>query len=626
MSKTPQKPQDEDARKPRKKSEHVAAWLITGMLVLGLGGFGVTNFGGNVTTIGSVGGIDITTQEYARSVRQEAAAMSAQLGVNIGMTEALAFGLDKQALSATVTRAALDAEAARIGISIGDQSVAAEIRKMDSFKGTAGGFDRDAYSFSLKQQGWSEAEFETALRRDVSRSLLQGAVTGGFVAPKPMLDTLYRWVAERRAFSMIRLTEADLTAPLPAPTEDELKAWHDGHIASFTKPEAKRIAYAALLPDTIAKDQPVDEEALKKMYEDRLSEFVVPERRLVERLVFPDQAAADAAKVRLDGGAPFETLVLERGLTLDAIDLGDVSKNDLGAAGEAVFAAAEGTVVAAESDLGPALFRVNGVLAGESTSFEDARADLAGEMQTDAARRLIADKVEQIDDLLAGGAELKDLAGEMGMTYATLDHVPGKQGDEAIEGYSAFRTAADKLTAEDFPQAIVLDDGGVVAMQFLQTVPAAPIPLDEAHDAVAADWRAARLKEALSARAIEIKAALEAGGTIGSFGIVDQTPEISRDGSVDGAPASLVKAAFDMAPGDIRVIEEGDFVAVLHLNAVIPAAETGDDAEALKAALAAQIQQAISNDALAAYSDSLISSAGVNLNQAAITAVNSSLQ
>lgn len=147
MSKTPQKPQDEDARKPRKKSEHVAAWLITGMLVLGLGGFGVTNFGGNVTTIGSVGGIDITTQEYARSVRQEAAAMSAQLGVNIGMTEALAFGLDKQALSATVTRAALDAEAARIGISIGDQSVAAEIRKMDSFKGTAGGFDRDAYSF-----------------------------------------------------------------------------------------------------------------------------------------------------------------------------------------------------------------------------------------------------------------------------------------------------------------------------------------------------------------------------------------------------------------------------------------------------------------------------------------------
>ena len=36
--------------------------------------------------------------------------------------------------------------------------------------------------------------------------------------------------------------------------------------------------------------------SLKQMYEDRIDEFVVPERRLVERLVYPDQAAADAAR------------------------------------------------------------------------------------------------------------------------------------------------------------------------------------------------------------------------------------------------------------------------------------------------------------------------------------------
>jgi peptidyl-prolyl cis-trans isomerase D len=626
MSKSPRPAHDDDDARPRKKSTGIAAWTLTGLLVLGLGGFGVTSFGGSVTSVGSVGGITITTQDYARAVQQEIAAMSAQLGVQIGMNEATAFGLDRQALSNVVTRAALDAESERLGLSIGDASVAAEVMKMDAFKGTSGAFDRETYAFALRQQGWSEADFETALRRDVSRSLLQGAVAGGFSAPQPMVDTLYRWIGERRSLSMIRLTEADLTAPLPAPSDDDLKAWHQENIATFTRPEAKRIAYAALLPDAIAADQPVDEAALKALYDERIDEFVVPERRLVERLVFPDQAAADAAKARLDAGAPFETLVIERGLTMDAIDLGDVSQADLGAAGEAVFAATEGSTVAADSDLGPALYRVNGILAGEETTFDQARDLLASEMQTDAARRLIADKVEEIDDLLAGGMELKDLATEAGMTFATVDHVPGQQGAAPIEGYTAFREAAATLTAEDFPEAIVLDDGGVVAMQFVETVPAAPIPFDEARDAVTADWRAATLAKALSARAIELKSAIEGGTPIGSLGIVDRTPEISREGSIDGAPASLVATAFTLAAGDVTVIEDGDFVAVLQLDAIAPAAETGDEAEALKAALAAQIEQALSNDAMAAYSQALVASSGVTLDEAAINAVNAGLK
>ena len=626
MSKTPHRHGDDEEKRPRKKGDRVAAWVLTGFLVIGLGGFGVTNFGGTVTSVGSVGDVSITTQDYARAVQQEIAALEAQLGVNIGIQEAQAFGLIANARAAVVTRAALDNETQRLGLSIGDEQVAAEVTKMDSFKGISGAFDRETYAFALRQQGWSETEFEAAIRRDVSRSLLQGAVTGGFTAPQPMVDTLYRWIAERRSFSMIRLGEADLTAALPAPTDDELKAWHQANIDRFTRPEARRIAYAALLPDAIAADQPVDEAALKQMYDDRIDEFVVPERRLVERLVFPDQAAADSARARLDAGAPFETLVIERGLTLDAVDLGDVSQDDLGAAGAAVFAAAEGSVTAAESDLGPALFRVNGTLAGESISFDEAREVLAAEMQADAARRLIADKVEAIDDLLAGGAELKELAAEMGMTFDTLDHVPGQQGTAPIEGYTAFRTAADAVTAEDFPEAVVLDDGGVVAMQFLELVPAAPIPFDEAREAVAEDWRGAQLAEALSARAIAIKAALEGDAAIGSLGIVDQTPGISRDGTVDGAPQGLVKAAFEMAPGEVRVIEEGDFVAVLQLNEVMAAEETGEEAEALRAALAAQIEQALSTDAMTAYSEALISETGVTLDEAAINAVHSRLQ
>ncbi|MCU0903062.1 MAG: SurA N-terminal domain-containing protein [Tabrizicola sp.] len=622
MAKTP----TEDGKRPRSKAQEVAVWTLMGLLILGLGGFGVTSFSGGVTRIATVGDIEVTTDDYARALQTQINAMSQQFGQPISGQEALAFGLDKQVLQSVITRAALDNEAGRVGLSVGDAVVANEITGMDSFMGASGTFDRETYRFALERNNLSETQFETNLRRDISRELLQGAVGGGFAAPKALTDTLYAWAAEQRGFSMLRLTEADLATPVPQPTDAELIAHYEAHLDRFTKPEAKRISYASLLPEAVAKDQPVDDAMLKDLYQQRIAEFVIPERRLVERLVYPDQAAADAAKVELDSGTAFEDLVAARGLTLDAIDLGDVSRDELGAAGEAVFAAAEGSVIGPlDSDLGPALFRVNVVLAAEETSFEEARDTLAAEFQTDAARRLIADRVEEIDDLLAGGATLEDLAKDAGLALATIDYVPGQQGESPIEGYPAFRAAADAVQDGDFSEAIVLEDGGVVALRLDEIVPAAPIPFDDAKERVAEDWRKDAVAAALSARAAEIRTAIEGGATIGSFGIVDVTPETPRNGFIADAPETLLTDVFRMAEGAVQVFEADGFVAVVRLDRILPAATEGEEAEVMLEALGAQVRQAIAADAFAAFTNALTSDAGITLDQAAINAVHTSL-
>ena len=61
-----------------------------GMLILGLGGFGVTSFSGGVTKVGSVGRIDITTDDYARALQTQVNAFSQQIGQRISVQEALA--------------------------------------------------------------------------------------------------------------------------------------------------------------------------------------------------------------------------------------------------------------------------------------------------------------------------------------------------------------------------------------------------------------------------------------------------------------------------------------------------------------------------------------------------------
>lgn len=609
---------------PRKKGKgaQIVVYGLMAMLVVGLGGFGITNFSGGAQAIGKVGDREITTAKYARALQNELQAMSAQFGTNVTLTQATQMGVDRRVLAGLVSQAALDNEAQRIGLSVGDQAVADQVRQIPAFQGTAGSFDRDTYRYALDRANMTENEFEGDLRADLSRQLLTGAVAGGFAAPQAAVDSFYNWVAERRGFSLLRLAEGDLTAPLATASDDELKAFYEANIASFTAPEAKRITYAALLPEDIAASQPVDDETLRRLYDERIADFVQPEKRLVERLVYPDQAGAEAAKARLDAGESFETLVADRGLQLNDIDMGDVTKEDLGAAGEAVFALSEpGVVGPLESDFGPALFRMNGILAAQEVTFGEAKADLALEIQSDAARRTIADKVEAIDDLLAGGATIEDLVKEQGMTLGTLDFVQGKDAPEGIAAYPKFREAALAVQAGDFPEAVLLDDGGLVAIRLDEIVPPTPIPFDQAKDDVNNGWRAEALAKALSDRAVEIKAEVEGGKSLGAFGIVDRTANMARESFVEGAPKSLNEAVFQMAPGELRVIEAPGFTAIVKLDEITPAEHEGEDAAALKGALAAQLEQAISQDALSLFSDAMVNDAGLSLDQAIINAV-----
>lgn len=608
--------------KPKKKGAQIVFWSLLGLMVVGLGGFGVHNFGGRLQKIGSVGDRVISTQDYARALQQELRAMGAQAKQTVTLDEAMARGVDRQVRGRLIAEAALSNEAERIGLSVGDARVVREITGIPSFQGPSGAFERETYRDVLRQNNLTEHEFETSLREDITRSLLKGAVGGGFVAPAPILDRLQAYIAERRGFSILRLTEASLAAPLPAPTEEALKAWYDAHPADFTAPEIKRITYAALLPEEVAPTLPVDEAALRRLYDDRRADYVQPERRLVERLVYPDAAAAAAAKAKLDAGASFESLVTERGLELQDIDLGDVSREDLGKAADAVFARTEpGIVGPAETDLGPALFRVNGVIAAHETRFEEARDDLLADSQQDAARRAIEGRQSQIDDLLAAGATLEDLAKEAGMTVATLDHAPGI--DSALSGYPAFRKAADALREDDFPETIRLDDGGLVALRLDQVVPPALKPFETVRDQVVAAVRADALSRALVARADEIAAAVKGGADLAGFGPVEALGPMTRDGFVENVPPALVTDAFALEPGAARAVSGEGSALVLRLDAVEPALSDDAAAQALKASLAAQIEQALSQDTLALYSNALMQGAGITLDDAAITAVHS---
>lgn len=602
-------------------------WILLGLLIIGLGGFSVTNFGGNIRSIGSVGDRDISTNAYARAVQDEIRAEEARIGQPIPMTLARAFQLDQRALARLIAATALDNEAARLGISAGDANLAEALTQDQRFRGIDGSFDRAAYEFYLNRTNLSEKEHEQGLRDDLASGLLQQAVLTGIPEGSVFADTLVAYLAETRDFTWARLTEADLKEPLPAPTDAELAAYHKENAAAFTLPERKRITYVWLTPDMLLDQVKIGDDVLRENYDSRKAEFNQPERRLVERLVFPDEAAAKAAMAAIEANEKsFEDIVKERGLALTDIDLGDMTKPDLGPAGEAVFAAEAGGVVGPfTSDLGPALFRMNGILAARTQSFEAAREQLREELVGDRAARLIDQMRDDIDDLLASGATLEELAKETDMKLAQIDWTRDSSDD--IAGYAAFQQEATKAKTEDFPSLIALEDGGIFALRLDEVVAPELQPLDAVRADVVTAWKAAEISGRLTAQAEALLPQITPGADMAALGLtVTQESALTRTDFIDNTPRDFLNGIFTMAPGTARVFPTPEGAILARLDAISAPDPTSPEVANALSAIKSQVANGQAQDLYRYFVNDVQSRAGLQLDQNAINAVLTNFQ
>lgn len=604
-----------------------AVWVLLGLLILGLGGFGVTNLSGGVSPVGSVGDEEIAIDDYARALQQEMNAIEAQTGTAMTFAEAQAMGLDRAVLGRLVNAAALDNEAAQLGLSIGDDNLVRQIREIPAFQGPGGTFDREAYKFALDRAGLTEARFEEQLRKETARTLLQGAIVRGTRMPDTYADTILSFVAERRSFSYIRLDQSDLDAELPAPTEDQLTAYYEANQPAFTTPEMKKITYAWLSPEMVVDQIDVAGDQLRAEYEKRAGEYNTPERRLAERLGFADTAAAEAAKARIAAGeADFDSVVAERGLSLSDADMGDITRGDIPDGADEVFAADVGAVVGPfDSPIGPVLYRVNGKLEAQQTSFEEVEQELRDELALDRARRLIESRMTEIDGLLAGGATLEELQGEAGMEVAQMNW--HRDSGEGPASYEAFRQVAQEVTENDFPQVAMLEDGGIFALRLDGTEAPRLQPLDDVRDDVIAGWETQETDRLLRAQAEALIPRLSEGVEMTTLGHdVTRETDITRGAFIMGTPADFLNQVFAMELGELRAIDGLGTVFIVRMDRILPPDTDSPEVATLRQQLVEQAQQGLSQDLFQLIATDIQLRSGVQIDQAALNAVHANFQ
>ncbi|MEM6306618.1 MAG: SurA N-terminal domain-containing protein [Pseudomonadota bacterium] len=606
----------------RSAASNTAVWIIIGLLAFAMVGFGASGLSGTARSLGTVGDKQIAVQQYYTVLNNAVRRVQQQFGRTLSPADIQASGIDQQALASLISQRALDQAATDLGVSIGDENLRNQIIESGAFSNLTGQFDRAAYTQALQRSGLSEQDYETSIREAAARDILTRAVVGDITPPTIYADTLIGFLAERRDFSWARLTQSDITTGIPVPTDADLRAYYDTNSDDFIDPAAKRLAYVWVTPDMVLDDILIDPSEVRALYNSRADIYNTPEMRIVDRLIFPDQAAAQTAIDAIQAGtSDFEQAVETRGLTVADVALGDVTLDDLGNnVGAAVFAPTEpGVIGPVDTTLGPALFRITAILTAQNTPFTEVEDELREELARDVAERDITVQAEAINDLLAGGATLADVAGE---TPLILDEIDWSVASETgIAAYDEFSTVAAEITADDFPELLTLSDGGVFAVEFITDVPAVLRPFETEKAAVQAAWMADAAQRALQAEA-EVKIEGLGDQQLSSLGLVTaRETDLERTEFIDGTPPALLSTAFEMAIGETRVVTDAGSIILVQLTAINPPNLEQDETQSLRTILTNALAQDLQQSMLDGFAQGVQSTLDVDINQQRVNSV-----
>jgi len=611
----------------RASRSNVVVWAILVLLIIGLAGFGISTGAGGGQTVAEVGDTRIEADAYTRALDQELRAITGQIGRALPMSEARQFGVDRMVLARLISDAALDHEAGVLGLSTGDATVEAMVLATPAFGGAAGGFDRQAYAFALERAGLTPTQFETMLRAEATREMIAGSVQAAAAMPDTAANAILNFAGEARSFEWLALDADLLETPAAAPDAATLAAFHAANSARYTRPETRVVSYALLAPEALAASIEISEDDLRAAYAAAADRFATPARRILDRIGFgtPEEAAAALARIEA-GEIDFDALAVERGLSPDEIDQGALDRGDLAPeAAEAVFAAAgPGLVGPVPTPLGPSLYRINAVLAATTTPFEVAAGELRAERALEAAQALIADAAAPVEDLLAGGARLEEIAAETDFALGEIRLDATSTGGLADD--PAFREAAEAAPVDQETDLVELASGGLVALRVNAVEPAAPIPFAEVRERVTTDWTAeenARLLEAFAeTRAAELAGGLAMADLAARLGRPVRTAgPLVRSDVLAEAPTGLIAAIFAAEPDGVVVQSTDGRVALAQVTEVRPFDPASPETAPLVTGIADELRAQAAEDLLALYIQAVQTRAGVTVNQALIDQV-----
>ncbi len=602
----------------------VNSWTAKGLLallVLSFAVFGISDVFTNrvATVVATVGESEVTTEEFANALSNDIQSLQSRARRTISISEARQLGRDQIVLARLSTRKALNAEAEALGLSAPPAAIRKAIETAPVFMGPDGTFNRFSYETALRREGLTPGEYEDGVRQDLARDAMLQAVGAGTSAPRALAEALHRHRNEQRILDYVILSKSDAEDP-GEPADEQISAFHEENADRFSAPDYRSLSWVVLTPESMAESIEINEDRIVEAYGSRIAEFTLPETRTLDQLLFDSEDEAKDAKQRIDDGTAFARVVEERGANKQDVSLGTVQRGELpGDLDDAAFGATEpGVFGPVKTAFGWTLLDIRSVRLETVTPLEDVRETIRLDLAMTEARDTILEESVAMDDEIAGGATLEEVADRTAALYVTVDAIDSTgrdpKGDTIADlpAIPGFLNAAFEAEEGVEPVLVEADGGGYYALSVNGITPAALRPLDDVRDDVIAAWKDAQRTEAMAELAGEMRAQLEEGATLAAVAAEQEkdvvtSPAVRRSDQISPLTSEIVQSLFRADPGAVVGGEAGDgyligtLKEVVANDAEVEQAAVDSTAERYSSQFATDVVQTFSRDAVARH-------------------------
>ncbi len=580
----------------RALSKSFAFKILMGLLIVTFAAWGIGDiFRGSPRqrAVAEVGDIKITVEALEREFKNGLPEARRVFGSDLTEQQARQMGVMDRTLNLMIEHAKFDQEAQRLLLDVNLKTILAKLENVMKLRDKNGQFDKVKWQELLRKNGFTEESFLAMDRQDTLRRLVFDSVVNGAKPPQLVVDNLYRAMGSKRLLEVLTVQNASMESSA-APDEATLQEFHQKHSAVFTAPEYRAVTVAKLSPDDITKDIKTGDDDLKKAYDARDAELTLPEQRDIVQVVLQDETKAHAVAASLKDGDDLASAVKTKGysaVTLNRMD----EKTILPELFTTVFALDAGQISdPVKSPLGWHIVQVKAVHPAGKQSFDEAKDKLREELQREQSGDIVARTVNQLDDLLAEGRSLEDIADSLKMRLVRIANLDaqgltpeGKAPDELPAKDEVLRAAFGQ-GAGDVSQVIEDKAGNYIVVRTDEVTPSQVRPLAVIGKQVLAAWQAEQKAQKAAVLAEDIAKALRDGKKASAFATrtgvdIRLSKPISMLGDTDPAlPPSAMASIMKMKLGDVITAAGPQQNFALRLTEIIPADPAKPDAARLK--------------------------------------------
>jgi peptidyl-prolyl cis-trans isomerase D len=606
------------------------AKIFIALLVASFAVFGIADIftGGQGNVLATVGKTEIAPFEYQRLFRAEVRALSQRLGRAIDPVQARALGLDRQVLSQLIGQAALDNHVEDLGLKISDKTIAESIANNPAFKDGRGDFNRTQFQTILFQNGLTEQAYVASERSSLLRGQIGRIIETGITPPDFLLKTLFKYQSEKRQVSYFNVP-ASAAGTIAEPTEVEISGYFDKNKSEFKSPEYRKLTILSVQPADIADTIEVTDEELKQAYSQRSDQFERPEKREVLQIAFPTKGEAEKARTGLTTFEDFKALATKRGMKDSDLTLGLVEKSQIGDTkfSEAAFALPENKISdPVQGTLSTALIYVKKIEKGGLASFEDVQEKLKSTLLLERAQEEILNFQNSIEDELAGGATLIEIAKRMSLNAINIDRIDRSGSDENGIKVSGLPTSSELMTqafngevGEEIAP-IETSDNGFIWVNIEEIIPVEELTLERARADIVKRWKEEEHQKKLAAFTSTLVDRLKAGESFlkvasGIGSKVKLSKELTRFASEDALSQVAVTKVFISSLDEIASANANDADARVVFKVTDISVPSFDSASVDAKALQNFLTTSLSDDLMRHYELALRQNIDININQ-----------